>query len=326
MANLTNTQKKNRNKFVALCVAIVVVLAAIAVVVYNGLTVAPFGNADFEEAVAQAFGMKPGSVPKSTLEEVKYVEIANNGVQISAFFGYDDYFARMDEYLAEQEVISAAQTESDEKLEEMRKEAMEAAKAEAEAAGGTFDEEVFNTNFDEEEHDTGVEIPEAKVAHPVELTKQAAVASAGTLIDLNDIKYFKNAKSINVIGAKLDADTVLSLKNTENFTFAACEFDDIKKLAQLDFAKVESLSLDMSMLPTVTVVGEDGEETAEFDESVLELFKPYGEKVSLTSYLSYGDMYVPYGSVSVADYFAEEAEAEEGTEETAEEAVESTEP
>ena len=70
--------------------------------------------------------------------------------------------------MAEQEALTAAQEESDAKLEEMRLAAVEAAKAEAEAAGNVFDEEAFNETFYAEEHDTGVVVPEAEVAHPVE--------------------------------------------------------------------------------------------------------------------------------------------------------------
>ena len=320
--NLTKTQRKNRNKFVALMVAIVVVLAAIAFVVCNGLTVASFENEHFEDATAQALGQKPGSVNKNELEKVKYLEVANDGTSLQVFFGYDDYFTRLDEYMAEQEVIAAAQEESDAKLEEMRTAAMETAKAEAEAAGNEFDEEAFDETFYAEEHDTGVIVPEAEVEHPVELTKNAAVASPSASLDLNDIKYFKNAKTINLTGAKIDASTIADLKNATEFNFVACKIDDFAALKDVDFSKIERFSIDISMVPTVTVIGEDGTETDTIDESALEMFKPYGDKVFLAQYLvmqGYG--YYPYGEISIADYFHEETTPEETTPEevTAEE-------
>lgn len=314
--NLTNSQRKNRNKFTALMVAIVVVLAAIAFVIYHGLTVASFENELFEDATAKALGQKAGWVNKNSLEEVKYLEVANDGASLQVYFGYDDYFTRLDEYMAEQEALAAAQEESDAKLEEMRLAAVEAAKAEAEAAGNVFDEEAFNETFYAEEHDTGVVVPEAEVAHPVELTKNAVVASPSAALDLDDIKLFKNAKTVNLTGAKIDVDTIVSLKNTTEFNFVACEFDNFAALKDVDFSKIERFSIDISMVPTVKVIGEDGKETDVIDEEALEMFKPYGDKVFLAQYLlmNTGNGYVryPYGEISIAEYFP----AEETTETT----------
>ena len=302
MANLTNTQKKNRNKFVALMVAIVVVLAAIAVVVYNGLTVASFANAEFEAATAQALAKKAGSVPKSALEEVKYVEFSNSGTQMSVFFGYDDFLTQLDAYNAEQEVIYAAQEESSTKLAEMK----EAAKAEAEAAGETFDEEAF----DSEEHDTGVVIPEATIKHPVEIAKSGASASAGTRVEMGDIKYFTGAEIISITGAKVDAK-VLSGLNAKEYNFVACDFTNFKAMANLDYSKIEKLTLDMAC--------------AGVDEATLEALSANGDKVYLAQYYDFGGgMYYPAGEMSLTEYFAalEEAEKEAAEEESTEEVVE----
>ena len=187
MANLTRTQKKNRNKVIALVIGIIAVLALIALVVYNGLTVASFGNEDFEAAVAQALGEEPGSVDKSVLEAVKYVEVGNDGNELKVFFGYDDYFAQLDKYSAEQEKINAANQEDQTKRNEMMEAAKAEAKAKTEEAGETFDEEAFTEGFDMSALETGVVIPEATINHPVAITKNATVASPASLYDCNDI-------------------------------------------------------------------------------------------------------------------------------------------
>lgn len=108
MANLTGTQKKKRNQFVALLVAIVVVLAAIFYVAYSAFMAqsAFLENQDFAAALAMAFDKSARSVSEEDLGEVKYVEIYNDGENASVYLGYEDFVEQYNKYTAE---VKAAQ-------------------------------------------------------------------------------------------------------------------------------------------------------------------------------------------------------------------------
>ncbi len=102
MANLTASQKKSRNKFIALLIAIVVVAAAVAYVIYGGLTsTSPImANQDFADALSEAFGKTEASITEEDMAEVKYFELSydsTNKVYMLAL-GYDDFIAAYDEY------------------------------------------------------------------------------------------------------------------------------------------------------------------------------------------------------------------------------------
>ena len=104
MANLTASQKKNRNKFISLIVAMVIVAAATAYVIYSGLTStsALLANQDFADALSTVFGKTEASISQEDMSQVKYLELsydATNKVYMLAA-GYDEFVKAFDEYTA----------------------------------------------------------------------------------------------------------------------------------------------------------------------------------------------------------------------------------
>lgn len=293
MAHLTGSQKKKRNTFIALCVAIVLVVAAIALVVYNGITVAPFSNESLEKAVAESLDDKAGSLKKDDLAKVKYVEFVNvsdgqGGAQLAVTFGYDDFLTQLNAYNAEQTVITEAQTKYNEELDKL----YEVEKTAAQALDENFDEEAFSKEFDEKEHDIDVVVPEAKVAYPEALAKMATASTSGSLTNMNDVKYFTGAKIVNLIGGKLDIKNLKGLKNLEELTITQCKLDNFEELAKLDYSKIKKITIDVAC---------DG-----ISENKLDALKPYGDKIYFAQYYDYGyGMILNAGEFSLNDYFAE---------------------
>ena len=101
MANLSTTQKKKRNAFVALLAGIVVVLAAIVLVVYSGVMAksAFLENQDFATALSQVFGKSARSVSAEDLANVKYFELYHDSEadMCAIAIGGDDFMAKYDE-------------------------------------------------------------------------------------------------------------------------------------------------------------------------------------------------------------------------------------
>lgn len=116
MAKLTGTQKKKRNAFVALLIAIIVVAFAIFYVVYSSVMAksAYLENADFATALGQAFGKSVRKVSAEDLAAVKYVELYNDGENGSVYLGYDDFVEQYDKYVAEVEAAEKAEEAGEE--------------------------------------------------------------------------------------------------------------------------------------------------------------------------------------------------------------------
>ncbi|MBR2021657.1 MAG: hypothetical protein IJ939_04395, partial [Clostridia bacterium] len=111
MANLTGTQKKKRNQFIALLVAIVVVLAAIFYVVYSAYMAksAFLENDDFATALSEAYGKAARSVSKEDLSAVKYLEVFNDGQMGAVGFGDSEFAKDYERYLEELEFAEIAE-------------------------------------------------------------------------------------------------------------------------------------------------------------------------------------------------------------------------
>ena len=116
MANLTGSQKKNRNKFIALLVAILLVAAAIFYVVYAAFMAksAYLENQDFATALSEAFGKSVRKVSQEDLAAVKYLELYNDGENASVYIGYDDFVGQFKKYVAETEAAAAAEEAGEE--------------------------------------------------------------------------------------------------------------------------------------------------------------------------------------------------------------------
>ncbi len=96
MANLTSTQKKSRNKFVAMLLGIVVIAAAIVFVVYSGITSksALLDNQNFAKAMAEILDKKPISITEKDLSEIKYMEMIYADSYYMLAIGYDDFMTQ----------------------------------------------------------------------------------------------------------------------------------------------------------------------------------------------------------------------------------------
>lgn len=113
MAQLSGTQKKQKNTFIVLLIAIVVVLAAIAYVLYGGLTSksALLDNQDFATALSETLGKAPAFIGESELANVKYLAVSYDANEKSAMVvtGGDEFVTRYEEYMAQ--VDAAAEDE-----------------------------------------------------------------------------------------------------------------------------------------------------------------------------------------------------------------------
>lgn len=110
MANLTKSQKKNRNKFIALLIAIVLVLAAILYVGYAAFMEksAFLENQDFAAALAEVFEKDARKVSEEDLANVKFVGVYNDGETVSLSLGDEAFVTQYDAYMDEQEAIKLA--------------------------------------------------------------------------------------------------------------------------------------------------------------------------------------------------------------------------
>ena len=110
MANLTASQKKSRNKFIALIIGIIIVAAACAYVIYGGVTAKSnlLENQNFAKALSEVTGKTPLAISENDLAAVKYLEMSYDSTnkQYSLAVGYDDFMAEYTKQLeAKNELI-----------------------------------------------------------------------------------------------------------------------------------------------------------------------------------------------------------------------------
>lgn len=105
MAQLSGTQKKQKNRFVVLLVAIVVVLAAIVYVVYGEVTShSPFlASERFAEALSDNLGKAPSFIKETDLAAVKYLGISYDSETVQVITGGDEFVDKYNEYIEKQD-------------------------------------------------------------------------------------------------------------------------------------------------------------------------------------------------------------------------------
>lgn len=107
MAHLNGTQKKQKNAFVAMLIAIVIVVAAIAYVLYGGLTAksALLENQDFATALAAIFDKAPAFINEEDFTDIKYVGVQYSSEEELAMVvtGGADYVTLYNDYSAKVE-------------------------------------------------------------------------------------------------------------------------------------------------------------------------------------------------------------------------------
>lgn len=292
MAHLTGSQKKSRNKFIALLVAILVVAAAIFYVVYASVMAksAYLENQDFATALATAFDKDARKVSQDDLSGVKYVEIYNDGSNTSVFLGYDNFVEQYKKYVAEVE-----------------------ARTEAEEAGAE-------------------ELPEITTEHPAALAINGSFETdSDEELVLNDIKYFTGAEIVSFSGISFDAAAMSQYKNLKEASFTYCSLTnedlaaiagsiDLTKIEKLtfmgnsidDWSPVESISDKVTIASYGYTIDENGQLAMTSNEQ------------TLTEYLA-AQAEAENAENETAEESETEETVEESTEEVSEEAVEGTE-
>lgn len=107
MARLTTKQKKERNSFITMLIAIVIVIAAIAYVLFGGLTAKSslLENQDFASALSKMLDKAPAFITAEDLAQVKYIslnyssdeEVASVTIGDEAFVDmYTEYLEKLD--------------------------------------------------------------------------------------------------------------------------------------------------------------------------------------------------------------------------------------
>ena len=247
MAKLTGTQKKKRNQFVALLIAIVVVLAAIFYVAYSAFMAksAFLENQDFAAALGMAFDKSARKVSAQDLAEVKYVEAQSDGEYA--------YIAMGDEKFAEDFVQYSAEAD---------------AAAKAEEAGETVPEittqpDVNNLKVGEFEVDEDV----AEFTDLKYFTGAKVVNLIGFELDAETLAQFKNVTNASFSGCGIDNEELkvfaeaIDTEKVEKLTFMSNSIDDWTPLQGIsDKVVIQSYGLQMT---------EDGQYTVATNEQTL---------------------------------------------------------
>lgn len=283
MANLTASQKKSRNKFIALIIGIIIVAAACAYVIYGGVTAKSnlLENQNFAKALSEVTGKTPLAISENDLAAVKYLEMSYDSTnkQYSLAVGYDDFMA---EYTKQLEAKNASDTASDETAADENTDA----NADNTAADNTAD--AANDTSSDNANDDSVDLST--------LVKSAVFK--GTEDDVfADLKYFTGVETISVHGVKFPADFDFGVyKNLTRGYFGNAGITTVETFANLNLENIESLDFSGNTIE---------------DWSALESIS---DKVTVFSgyTVETGDdgnyQYVPY-TQTLTDYLKEQAES-----------------
>lgn len=300
MANLTASQKKSRNKFIALIIGIIIVAAACAYVIYGGVTAKSnlLENQNFAKALSEVTGKTPLAISENDLAAVKYLEMSYDSTnkQYSLAVGYDDFMA---EYTKQLEAKNASDTASDETAADENTDANADNTAADAAADNTAD--AANDTSSDKANDDSVDLST--------LVKSAVFK--GTEDDVfADLKYFTGVETISVYGVKFPADFDFGVyKNLTRGYFGNAGITTVEKFAGLDLENIESLDFSGNTIE---------------DWSALESIS---DKVTVFSgyTVETGDdgnyQYVPY-TQTLTDYLKEQADSADNADESADNADE----
>ena len=240
MANLTKTQKKNRNKFIALLVAIVLVLAAIFYVGYSAFMEksAFLENQDFATALATAFDKAERKVSADDLAAVKFVEFYNDGTNGSIAIGYDDFVTKYNDYMDELEAAKLAEEKGLE-TELTTEFPSDLAKSGVMETGKDF------SSLNDLGYFTGVEV----------LSLSAVDLDADTLSKFANVKQ-ATFSSCDITDDELAAFAgALNFDNVESITFSGMNFENWAPLEGIsDKVTIQSYGIQMDENGQYTVV------------------------------------------------------------------------
>ncbi len=295
MANLTASQKKSRNKFIALIIGIIIVAAACAYVIYGGVTAKSnlLENQNFAKALSEVTGKTPLAISENDLAAVKYLEMSYDSTnkQYSLAVGYDDFMA---EYTKQLEAKNASDTASDETAADENTDANADNTAADAAADNTAD--AANDTSSDKANDDSVDLST--------LVKSAVFK--GTEDDVfADLKYFTGVETISVHGVKFPADFDFGVyKNLTRGYFGNAGITTVETFANLNLENIESLDFSGNTIE---------------DWSALESIS---DKVTVFSgyTVETGDdgnyQYVPY-TQTLTDYLKEQADSANNADENA---------
>ncbi|MBQ7400324.1 MAG: hypothetical protein IJW06_07695 [Clostridia bacterium] len=290
MANLTGTQKKKRNQFIALIVAIVVVLAAIFYVVYSSFMAksAFLANEDFATALATAFDKSARSISKEDLASAKYLEIINSGEVCGVAIGDGDFAVKYDKYVKELDAAEKAEEAGEENVPQvvpLDTSSLKYAEFEIDS------KETFK--FDDLKYFTGIE----------------NVAFSDVTFNVNDFNG-ANIKRANFSGCGLKNEDLaaiakkLNLEKVEELVFMGNAIDD--------WSPVESISDKVILQSYGIQMTEDGQYTiVPSEETLTEYLKAQAEAEAEANKEAEGTDEVAEGEVT-------EEQAETPEEKTAE--------
>ena len=264
MAHLTGTQKKSRNKFIALLVAILLVAAAIFYVIYSAFMAksAYLENQDFATALATAFDKDARKVSQNDLASVKFLEIVNYGDAAAVTLGDKAFVDAYDKYMAEVDAAQKAEEAGEENIPEVSNLNTSSLRF------GEFEVKDDALNLNDIKYFTGVE----------------NIALSGVEFDVNGLESLKNLRKANFSGCGLTNDALkilsskLDLANVEELIFMGNSIDDWSPLESIsDKVILQSYGYTLTedgqlqMVPNEQTLTEYFEEKAATEENNEEL-------------------------------------------------------
>lgn len=292
MANLTATQKKQKNAFTLMLVAIIIVAAAIGYVVFGEISSKSslFENQKFAAAISENLEKAPAFVTEADLASLKCLAFSYDAETETASvttMGKDfdaKRFIDLNNTLTDYEAQYAELI----KDEEANKAAIEALTQAANEANNEL----------------------------IALTSSSKTASfqSKEAPNLDDIKYLTGLELVEVYGAKFTDSSVFSgMTNIVSGAINSCGLTEVSGFASLDAEKLDTLS----------IIGNNIE-----DWSALDYVK---DKVIVEAYQTivpnedgtFDMSNLQYVEKTLADYYEEKA-AEEAEDETSEDAGEET--
>ena len=316
MANLTASQKKSRNKFIALIIGIIIVAAACAYVIYGGVTAKSklLENQHFAKALSEVTGKTPLAISEKDLAAVKYLEMSYDSTnkQYNLAIGYDDF---MTEYTKQIEASNTDEQVSDDAPVDENT---------AENTDETADNTSETADTEDNSADSASDNESADSADLSTLVKSAAFK--GTEDDVfEDLKYFTGVETISVYGVKFPSDFDFGIyKNLTRGYFGNAGITSVEKFASLNLDSIESLDFSGNTVEDWSALESISDKVTVFSGYTIEA----GEDGNY--------QYVPY-TQTLTDYLAEQAandaenadgtdaENTDGADSTADAAVDETE-
>lgn len=298
MANLTASQKKSRNKFVALLIGIIVVALATAYVIYGGVTSKSklLDNQKFAKALSEITGKTPRGISEDDLSAIKYLEIGYDSTnkQYNLAVGYDDFMTEYEKQLAEAEAEEEAA----------------AASEESEAADNAQDAE--NTEIAESSNTEKNADSETEEAVDLSTLIKSAVFDGDGEEIFEDIKFFTGVDTISLYSVKLSDDMSFEkFTNLKRGYFNTTGLTTVKGFEALNLDNIETLDFSGNDITDWSGLESIADKVTVFNGYTIEFDEDQNYQ------------YVPY-TQTLTDYLEEQKESENASDEVTDETAETT--